>query len=101
MPDIDSIFYFTRIKDRKIIFTKNYPLIYQPGNFVPINSKNTRYLYEIFPLLMFSLSLEEILQIYGEDILFNILLGSIMAISFIIIQKFFRFKFYIIEIILF
>ena len=59
LPDMDSICFFTRIKDRKIIFTKNYPLIYQPGNFVPINSKNTRYLYEIFPLLMFSLSLEE------------------------------------------
>ena len=58
-PDIDSIYLVTRIKHKESQFSRNYPLIYTPGNYVPINSKNTRYLYEIFPLLIFFISLEE------------------------------------------
>jgi len=61
-PDIDSIFYNTKIKFNNSFnfnFTESYPLIYFPNNFVPINSQNTRYLYEIFPFLMFPISLEE------------------------------------------
>ena len=59
-PDIDSLFYLTR-KDYNNIYKFNrfYPLIYFPNNYVPINSKNTRYLYNIFPLLMFPLSIDE------------------------------------------
>ena len=61
-PDIDSIFFLTR-KNFNNSFnfnnSKSYPLIYFPNNYVPINSKNTRYSYEIFPLLMFPISLNE------------------------------------------
>ena len=59
-PDVDSLFYLTR-KDLNSIynFNRSYPLIYFPNNYVPINSKNTRYLYDIFPLLMFPISIDE------------------------------------------
>ena len=59
-PDVDSIFYLTR-KDfnSKYNFNSSYPLIYFPNNYIPINSKNTRYLYDIFPLLMFPISIDE------------------------------------------
>ena len=61
-PDIDSIFSSTSIKldniyDFKI--SNANPLLYFPNNFIPINSKNTHYLYDIFPLLMFPISLNE------------------------------------------
>ena len=59
-PDIDEIFLMTR-KNRNdslnIVFNQNYPLLFIPGNFVPINSKNTKYLYDIFPSLPFFSSL--------------------------------------------
>lgn len=62
IPDIDSIFHLTR-KKFKYAFNFNspkiYPLIYFPNNYVPINSKNTRYLYDIFPFLMFPISYDE------------------------------------------
>ena len=61
-PDIDSIFCSTRKKFENIYNFKildSYPLLYFPNNFIPINSKNTRYLYEIFPLLIFPISLDE------------------------------------------
>ena len=62
-PDIDSIFYLTRIKNKNsnINFqsSSSYPLFYFPNNYVPINSKNTRFLYNIFPLLIFPISLDE------------------------------------------
>ena len=54
--DLDSIF----LNTRENIFKKNQikinlhlvnPLLYIPGNFVPINSKNTRILYDVFPAL--------------------------------------------------
>ena len=53
-PDVDSIFLKTRTNKK---FSMNQffyligPLTYLPGNFVPINSKNTRYLYDVFPAL--------------------------------------------------
>lgn len=53
-PDIDSIFLLTRIQNNhsfEVTFSENYPLLYLPGNYVPINSKNTKYLYDIFPVL--------------------------------------------------
>ena len=55
IPDLDSIFYFTSGKNKEnlnINFSQNFPLLYLPGNYVPINSKNTKYLYEVFPFLM-------------------------------------------------
>ena len=61
-PDIDSIFTSTRKKFENIYdfkISNSYPLLYFPNNFVPINSKNTRYLYEIFPLLIFPISFAE------------------------------------------
>ena len=62
IPDVDSIFRATRKKFENIYnFTnsKSYPLLYFPNNYIPINSKNTRYFYEVFPLLIFPVSLDE------------------------------------------
>ena len=62
IPDVDSIFIQTRIKKNNLIhlnFSSKYPLLYFPGNYIPINSKNTRYLYEIFPYLVFPISLNQ------------------------------------------
>ena len=53
-PDIDSIFEQTRIQKNSeinLFFYYNQPLIYPPGNYIPINSKNTKYLFEAFPAL--------------------------------------------------
>ena len=53
-PDVDSIFLLTRIgknQNLDINFSEQNPLFYLPGNYVPINSKNTKYLYDVFPLL--------------------------------------------------
>jgi hypothetical protein len=61
-PDIDSIFYLTRVKNKNsynVQISNSYPLLYFPKNYIPINSKNTRYLYNIFPLLMFPINLDE------------------------------------------
>ena len=61
-PDIDSMLYQTRVnKNNKINinFTNNDPLIYLPGNYVPINSKNTKYLYKAFPFLLLPISLNQ------------------------------------------
>lgn len=58
-PDIDSIYSQTRIIKKKPVtqkFTYAGNLMYLPGNFVPINSKNTRYLYNIFPSLALPIS---------------------------------------------
>jgi len=52
--DVDSLFIQTRIgkyDNLNINFDKNCPLLYLPNNYVPINSKNTKYLYDIFPAL--------------------------------------------------
>ena len=60
-PDIDSIFLQTKIVNsfEKIEFINNYPLIYLPGNYIPINSKNTKYLYDIFPFLPLPITVNE------------------------------------------
>ena len=55
-PDLDSIFFLSKIeKELKYNFNLNKynhnPILYFPGNYVPLNSKNTRYLYPIFPFL--------------------------------------------------
>jgi len=42
IQDVDSIFLLTNLKINKnlnINFLDNYPLLYLPGNYVPINSK--------------------------------------------------------------
>ena len=55
IPDIDPMFIQLNsklIENLNILFSNNYPLLYLPGNYVPINSKNTKYLYEVFPFLM-------------------------------------------------
>ena len=49
-PDIDSIFQKTMLSF-EFNFPVTEPLIYFPGNFVPINSKNTKFIYDIFPFL--------------------------------------------------
>ena len=62
IPDIDSLTFLTSSKSKEnlnITFLKNYPLIYFPGSYVPINSKNTKYLYEIFPFLMLPVTINE------------------------------------------
>ena len=62
VPDVDSLFISTlgkNINNLDIKFQNNVPLIYTPGNFVPINSKNTKYLYEIFPFLMLPIFVNE------------------------------------------
>ena len=53
-PDVDSIYLQTRSSknfptNQNFYFSGN--LMYLPGNFIPINSKNTKYLYDVFPAL--------------------------------------------------
>ena len=53
-PDVDSIFLKTRTNKKfpmNQFFYLYGPLTYLPGNFVPINSKNTRYKYDVFPAI--------------------------------------------------
>ena len=68
VPDTDEIFFITRKKkmaELNIVFNKDYPLLFIPGNYVPINSKNTKYLYDIFPSLpLFSSLNNKINDIY-------------------------------------
>ena len=62
IPDVDSLFFQTRVDKNNIInfkISNKYPLLYIPGNYIPINSKNTKYLYEIFPFLMLPTTLNE------------------------------------------
>ena len=42
-----------------IRFSNNEPLLYFPGNYIPINSKNTKYLYDIFPFLVLPNTINE------------------------------------------
>lgn len=61
-PDIDSIYYLTKVKlnnSYHFNISQSYPLLYFPNYFIPINSKHTRYLYDIFPFLMFPTSIAE------------------------------------------
>ena len=53
-PDVDAIFRLTRANAQypiKLDFYDLYPLLYFPGNYIPINSQNTRFLYDAFPAL--------------------------------------------------
>lgn len=64
IPDVDSIFIQTRIKKHNKIdfyFKDIYPLLYFPGQYIPLNSKNTKYLYDIFPFIVLPTSLNETL----------------------------------------
>ena len=61
IPDVDSIYIQTNILNNliNISFINIDPLIYFPGNYVPINSKNTKYLYDIFPFLSLPITINE------------------------------------------
>ena len=62
IPDVDSLFLLRLGKMKEnlnITFSSNFPLLYLPGNYVPINSKNTKFLYEIFPFLMLPVTVNE------------------------------------------
>ena len=53
-PDVDAIFRLTRANSYNPIrldFYDMHPLLYFPGNYIPINSQNTRYLYQAFPAM--------------------------------------------------
>ena len=60
IPDVDTIFLQTKedinTQNKKIKFYKSSPLFYIPGNYAPINSKNTIFLYEVFPSLALPVS---------------------------------------------
>ena len=69
VPDTDSIFQKI-MPSFEFKFSFAEPFIYFPGNFVPINSKNTKYLYEIFPFLaLFSTISEDLSDIFRGYIL--------------------------------
>ena len=69
VPDTDSIFQKTMLSF-EFNFSLAEPFIYFPGNFIPINSKNTKYLYDIFPFLaLFSTINENLSDIYRGYIL--------------------------------
>ena len=63
IPDVDSIFMLSNFKVNdgglNITFLKNEPLIYLPGNYVPINSKCAKYIYDIFPFLLLPITINE------------------------------------------
>ena len=62
IPDVDSFFLQTRFRKNTVIdvnFLDIYPLLYFPGQYIPLNSKNTKYLYDIFPFIILPISLEE------------------------------------------
>ena len=61
IPDVDSIYLQTKILDNRIniSFSNIDPLLYFPGNYIPINSKNTKYLYDIFPFLVLPTTINE------------------------------------------
>ena len=53
-PDVDAIFRLTRANAYypiRLDFYDMHPLLYFPGNYIPINSQNTRFLYQAFPAL--------------------------------------------------
>ena len=61
IPDVDSIYLQTKIlnNSNNINFQNIEPLMYFPGNYIPINSKNTKYLYELFPFLTLPTTINE------------------------------------------
>ena len=69
VPDTDSIFQKTMLSF-EFNFSLTEPFIYFPGNFIPINSKNSKYLYDIFPFLaLFSTISENLSDIFRGYIL--------------------------------
>ena len=53
-PDVDAIFRLTRANafyPIRLDFYKMHPLLYFPGNYIPINSQNTQFLYKAFPAI--------------------------------------------------
>ena len=53
-PDVDAIFRLTRANAYypiRLDFYEMHPLLYFPGNYIPINSQNTRFLYQAFPAM--------------------------------------------------
>ena len=53
-PDVDAIFRLTRANAYypiRLDFYDMHPLLYFPGNYIPINSQNTRILYQAFPAM--------------------------------------------------
>jgi hypothetical protein len=61
LPDVDSIFQKINVIQRstQIQFIDNFPLVYFPGSYIPINSKNTKYLYDVFPFLLLPSTVNE------------------------------------------
>jgi hypothetical protein len=59
VPDSDSILQKTKNFKIETNFSSIDPLIYFPGYFIPINSKSTKYLYELFPFLCLTSSISE------------------------------------------
>ena len=61
--DLDSIFLQTKEniydQNKMINIHFSYPLFYIPGNYAPINSKNTLFLYDVFPALALPISVSE------------------------------------------
>lgn len=59
--DTDSFFIktngFNNNRNRNLSFHIGNPLLYLPTNYVPINSKNTRFLYKVFPSLALPVTL--------------------------------------------
>ena len=62
-PDVDAIFLKTKeniFSQKKITkFQSSSPLFYIPGNYVPINSKNTLFKYDAFPALALPVSVQK------------------------------------------
>ena len=62
-PDVDAIFLKTKeniFSQKKITkYQSSSPLFYIPGNYVPINSKNTLFKYDAFPALALPTSVEK------------------------------------------
>ena len=63
IPDIDTIFLQTKediySSKKRPKFHKSSPLFYIPGNYAPINSKNTIFLYDVFPSLALPISVSK------------------------------------------
>ena len=62
IPDLDSICILSKYQHSikyDFSMTDYNPIFYFPGNYVPINSKTTKYLYEIFPFLVLPITVNE------------------------------------------
>ena len=62
IPDLDSICFLSKYQHSikyDFSITDYNPIFYFPGNYVPINSKTTKYLYEIFPFLVLPITVNE------------------------------------------